>query len=69
MSKFEDEEQPSMPGSGTEISMTEFDCPVCNANNPYGDGFAVGEEIYCFYCSTRFLVKEDRNGKIKFVDL
>ena len=35
---------------------TEFECPNCSANNPYDDGFAVGDEIRCFYCGLEFKV-------------
>ena len=43
----------------------EFDCPECNANNPYGDGFRVGEDIRCYYCGCEFQVKVDDNNKLK----
>lgn len=46
-------------------SFDEFDCPVCNANNPYGDGFRVGDEIRCFYCGTEYKVKVTDTGKLK----
>jgi len=32
----------------------EFDCPECNAHNPYEDGFIVGAEVLCFYCGSNF---------------
>ena len=47
----------------------EFDCPICNANNPYGDGFKVGEEIRCFYCGTEFKVKVTDTGKLKLKEM
>jgi hypothetical protein len=28
----------------------EFECPDCNAHNPYDDGFKPGDEVLCFYC-------------------
>ncbi len=34
----------------------EFDCPVCNANNPCDDPIAEGDEIRCFYCGQAFEV-------------
>jgi hypothetical protein len=43
----------------------EFDCPLCNANNPYDDGFRDGENVRCYYCGTEFRVKVDENGKIR----
>ena len=47
----------------------EFDCPTCNANNPYGDGFKVGEEIRCFYCGTEYKVKVTDTGKLKLKEM
>lgn len=38
---------------------TEFDCLVCDAHNPYDDGFRVGDDVLCLYCGQRFLVKSD----------
>ena len=34
----------------------EFDCPSCNANNPWPDGFKDREEITCHYCGVNFRV-------------
>ena len=34
----------------------EFDCPDCNAHNPYHDGFAAGSEVLCFYCGNTYKV-------------
>lgn len=28
----------------------EFDCPECDANNPWNDGFKEGDELQCHYC-------------------
>ena len=47
----------------------EFDCSVCNANNPYGDGFKPGEDIRCYYCGTEFNVRVDDNGKLKLKEI
>jgi hypothetical protein len=32
----------------------EFDCPECNAHNPYPDGFRDGGECLCYYCGSTF---------------
>jgi hypothetical protein len=50
-------------------SFDEFDCPNCNANNPYGDGFRVGDEIRCFYCGTEYKVKVTDTGKLKLKEI
>ena len=34
----------------------EFDCPSCDANNPWDDGFSVGSEIRCHYCGCDYEV-------------
>ncbi|MEM1025561.1 MAG: hypothetical protein AAGD10_15965 [Myxococcota bacterium] len=39
---------------------TEFECPECSADNPWGDGFTVGDELFCSWCGGRFRV---RRGK------
>ena len=40
----------------------EFECPDCNAHNPYDDGFKVGSEILCYYCGLHFKVIERDGG-------
>jgi transcription elongation factor Elf1 len=44
----------------------EFDCPSCNANNPYSEGFTVGDEIRCFYCGLEFRVEVRDDGRLRF---
>ena len=46
----------------------EFECPDCNAHNPYDDGFRVGSEVLCFYCGNQFKVAMSE-GKLKLKDL
>ena len=60
----DDEDAPSGPPR-----RTEFDCPVCNANNPYGDGFGPGDEIRCFYCGQEFQVAVTYEGKWRFREI
>ena len=43
----------------------EFDCPGCNANNPWGDGFEDGEEINCHYCGSTFVAQVSDEGRLK----
>ena len=43
----------------------EFECPECNAHNPYHDGFSPGSEVLCFYCGQEFKVV-DIDGRWKF---
>ena len=41
---------------------TDFDCPTCDANNPYDDGFGDGDEVRCYYCGADFRVKVSDGG-------
>jgi transcription elongation factor Elf1 len=43
----------------------EFECPDCNANNPWPDGFRAKDEVGCHYCGTQFEVRINDNGKFK----
>jgi transcription elongation factor Elf1 len=43
----------------------DFDCPSCNANNPYDEKFGNGDEIRCYYCGTEFRVSVDDVGKLR----
>jgi hypothetical protein len=47
----------------------EFDCPSCNANNPWPDGLHEGDEINCHYCGTSFLVRIKEGGKLKLKEI
>jgi DNA-directed RNA polymerase subunit RPC12/RpoP len=47
----------------------EFDCPGCNANNPWGDGFEDGEEINCHYCGSSFIAQVSDEGKLKLKEI
>ncbi len=55
--------------SGTKKKFFEFDCPSCNANNPWPDGFVDREEINCHYCGTSFQVKLSDEGKLKLREM
>ena len=49
--------------------LTEFDCPNCNANNPWPDGFVNREEVCCHYCGTSFEARFTDEGKVKLKEL
>lgn len=51
--------------AGPKKKFFEFDCPSCNANNPWGDGFVDGEEVNCHYCGTSFQARISDEGKLK----
>jgi len=43
----------------------EFDCPSCNANNPWPDGFKDREEVNCHYCGTTLEARFADGSKLK----
>ncbi len=52
-----DEEGESSPAEA-RATFRDFDCPVCNANNPYDEPFGDGDEIRCFYCGQEYRVRQ-----------
>jgi len=56
------------PDEGKKKKHDEFDCPSCNANNPWPDGLHEGEEIHCHYCGTSFLVRFTGGSHTGFSD-
>ena len=52
-------------GEGSARRFQDFDCPACNANNPYDDGIGDGDEILCYYCGQEYLVKVTDEGRLK----
>ena len=37
----------------------ETECPVCNAYIPVDPEVRLGEVIYCSYCGTQLVIRED----------
>ena len=50
---------------GSDRRFGDFDCPVCNANNPYDETFGEGDEIRCYYCGQEFRVRVTAAGGLK----
>lgn len=46
----------------------EFECPGCDAHNPYDGGFGIGDEVLCYYCGIHFKVVE-RDGRFKLKEV
>lgn len=42
---------------GGKAAWTEFTCPECSAENPWDDGFAAGDEVFCSWCGAVFRVR------------
>ena len=63
---FEDEEvEAKGEGEGQSRRFKDFDCPACNANNPYDDGFGDGDEVLCYYCGAEFKAKVSSAGRLR----
>lgn len=62
---YEDDAKGSPEELGEDRRFADFDCPDCNANNPYDDGFGDGDEIRCYYCGQEFRVDVSGGGKLR----
>lgn len=62
----DDDDEPDL---GKAKKYDEFDCPSCNANNPWPDGLHEGEEIHCHYCGTSYRVRISDEGKLKLKEI
>lgn len=62
----EDDKPAAKPG---KTKYFEFDCPNCNANNPWPDGFVNKEELHCHYCGTSFEARIGDDGRLKLKEM
>lgn len=62
---FEEGDSEGADGGQSGRRFKEFECPVCNANNPHDDGFGEGEEVRCFYCGQEFEAGLTTTGRLK----
>ncbi len=60
-----DEEKDAGASMDGRRRFKDFDCPDCNANNPYDESFGDGEEVRCFYCGQEFVAQVSDEGKLK----
>jgi len=60
-----EEEDLAGAATGNKRRFKDFDCPDCNANNPYDDSFGDGDEIRCYYCGTEFKVQVNEEGRMR----
>lgn len=61
----EDEAKGSPDELGRRRRFGDFDCPDCDANNPYDDGFGDGDDVRCYYCGQEFLVEVNDSGRLR----
>ena len=53
-----------------KIEWTEFDCPLCTANNIWDDGFTYDDELYCSWCGAILIVRkvaDDMEARFRLV--
>jgi DNA-directed RNA polymerase subunit RPC12/RpoP len=50
---------------GAKRRYKDFDCPDCNANNPWDESFGNGDEIRCFYCGQEFRAVVNEEGRLR----
>jgi len=60
---YDDDSRGDDLGRGRKFG--DFDCPACNANNPYDEGFGDGDEVLCYYCGQEFQVRVTDEGRLK----
>jgi hypothetical protein len=64
--QYDEEEKPQGGEElGRDRRFGDFDCPECNANNPYDDKFGHGDEIRCYYCGQEFKVEVSDSGRLR----
>jgi len=51
--------------SGRKRRFPDFDCPSCNANNPYDDAFGDGDEVLCYYCGQQYRAEVNDDGRLR----
>ena len=64
---YEDDDDAKRAGEelGRARRFGDFDCPDCNANNPYDDGFGDGDEVRCYYCGQEFRADVNDSGRLR----
>jgi hypothetical protein len=65
---FEEGNDDGDPGTRAR-RFNDFDCPGCDANNPYDDGFGDGDEVLCYYCGLEFRVTVNDEGRLRLREI
>jgi hypothetical protein len=66
MDEYDEEDAKGSPDElGSARRFGDFDCPDCNANNPYDDAFGDGDEVRCYYCGQEFRVEVNDSGRLR----
>jgi hypothetical protein len=67
-SDLEDEDRKSGKALGANRKFAEFECPSCNANNPFDD-FGNDDEVLCGWCGMDFRASVDDEGNLRLKEL
>jgi len=62
---FDEDSESSAESAGRRRRFTDFDCPACNANNPYDDAFGNGDGVLCYYCGQEFEAIVSDEGRLR----
>jgi transcription elongation factor Elf1 len=62
---YDEDDKPQAVDLGRARRFQDFDCPDCNANNPYDDSFGDGDEIRCYYCGQEFRAEVNDSGRLR----
>lgn len=52
----------------TKHQWTEFECPLCAAQNPR-EPFGVDDEVMCYFCGDSFVATINDAGKLRLKEL
>ena len=58
-----------IPTDGSARRFSEFECPVCSAQNPQGDPIRDGDDVRCAWCGLDFAVHVSEEGKLKLKEI
>ena len=69
--EFDGDDGGKMPISipRSQIRFTEWDCPSCDANNPFDDGFKHSDEIICNWCGATYRVDTVAENRFKLIPI
>jgi hypothetical protein len=66
---FDDGDLDHSDSGSSSRRFREFECPVCNANNPCDDDFGDGDEVRCFYCGQEFKAGLTTAGRLRLREI
>ena len=64
----DDDDDPKAANPDASLRFKDFECPVCNANNPCDPPIGEKDQTLCNYCGTEFSVKVS-NGRLKLREM